>query len=382
MKHIAWLTLKSVPGIGNLLFKRLLDRFGTPESVLKAPLPELESVEGISFKLATVIKRHKTPDAVLRDYDIASANNCRILLMTDPEYPKLLLEIPDPPPVLYVYGKIPEMACIAIVGSRNATSYGISNSGRIAGELVMAGCCIVSGLARGVDTAAHIGAVNKKGKTIAVLGSGLGNIYPSENRALAYTIAENGAVISEFPYLSPPEARNFPMRNRIISGVSSGTIVVEAARKSGSLITARLAAEQNREVFAIPGNVHSFKSAGTHSLLKQGAKLVENAQDVIEELAYLFRSDCFETKNQSDCEEEKIKKDHLGLDFDERSVIDVLDLYPVHIDEIHQKLKIESGRLSGMLLKLELMGVVKQSAGKFFSLTSSGRTAMTEKRTD
>ncbi len=371
MKHLAWLSLKSVPGIGNLLFKRLIDRFELPDVVFNASVNEIAGVDGISMKLASVIKKHKISEAVLRDYEIATKNNCRILLMIDPEYPKWLLEIPDPPPVLYVHGDLPEMPYIAIVGSRDATSYGISNAGRIASELVLAGGCVVSGLARGIDTAAHIGAMEGNGKTVAVLGSGLGNIYPPENRELAYKIAANGAVISEFPYMSSPEARNFPMRNRIISGISVGTLVVEAAKKSGSLITARLAAEQNREVFALPGSVRSFKSAGTHSLLKQGAKLVESAQDIVEELGYIFTPESLFKKNEEICGVEnstKLRKNNLGLDFDELSVIDVLDLYPVHIDEIHQKLKMDSGKVSGLLLKLELMGIVKQSIGKMFSI--------------
>ena len=371
MAHLTWLTLKSVPGIGNLLFKRLIDRFDTPECVFNASVKELACVDGISLGLASRLKKHKTPAHVAADYETACNNNCRILCMNDTEYPDMLCEIPDPPPVLYVHGRLPENPYIAIVGSRNATSYGIGNAERIAGELVTAGGCVVSGLARGIDTAAHTGALKKKGQTVAVLGSGLGNIYPPENRKLAYEIALNGAVISEFPYMSPPEPKNFPQRNRIISGLSAGTLVVEAANKSGSLITARLAAEQNREVFALPGSVSSFKSAGTHSLLKQGARLVEGAVDIIEELGYVFQFTGFQAGESVDNDAEiskKTKKNNLGLDFDHMSVIDVLDLYPVHIDEILQKLTMNSGKLSGVLLKLELMGIVKQSTGKMFSL--------------
>lgn len=371
MNHLAWLSLKSVPGVGNLLFRRLIDRFEDPETVFVSSMEELAEVKGISAGIASAIRRHKLSDAVVKDYEVATKNHCRIITMKEPEYPGWLLEIPDPPPVLYVHGILPEMAHIAIVGSRNATSYGISNAGRIAGELVGYGSCIVSGLARGIDTAAHTGAMDVGGKTVAVLGSGLGNIYPSENRELAYQIALNGAVISEFPYMSAPEPRNFPMRNRIISGLSVGTLVVEAAKKSGSLITARLAAEQNREVFALPGDVRSSKSSGTHSLLKQGAKLVESAQDVIEELGHIFIPGSFDKKNDPEYGDEnsaKLKKNNLGLDFDEMSVIDVLDLYPVHIDDLHRKVKVDSGRLSGILLKLELLGLVKQSTGKMFSI--------------
>lgn len=371
MEYLAWLTLKSVPGIGNLLFRRLIDRFDDPETVFKASVADLEQVDGISARMAGIIKRHRTPDAVKADIEAVKRNNCRLVHMNESSYPKLLLEIPDPPPVLYVHGRLPAEPAVAIVGSRNATSYGIANAERISGELARVGFCVVSGLARGIDTAAHMGALKNEGLTIAVLGSGLGNVYPSENRELAFKISETGSVISEFPYMSSPMPQNFPGRNRIISGMTLGTLVVEAAEKSGSLITARLAAEQNREVFALPGNVASSKSNGTHNLLKQGARLTESADDIIEELGYTLETVSYEdVKKQSGrpVKEKKTKKNKLALDFDEMSVIDVLGLYPVHIDDILQKLNLGSGKLSEILLKLELMGIVKQSTGKMFLL--------------
>ena len=217
-------------------------------------------------------------------------------------------------------------------------------------------------MAVGIDSAAHKGALMGKGSTIAVLGSGLERVYPEQNRKLFHQIAENGAVISEFPLKTEPDAHNFPRRNRIISGISLGTVVVEATKRSGSLITARLAAEQNRDVFAVPGSIQSFKSTGTHTLIKQGAKLVEHAQDIMEELSHMIETPVGKDKPADN----KIKRIS-QLSSDERLVFESLEPYPVHIDEIARKLPIEPGRLSSLLLQLELKDIAQQSPGKFFS---------------
>jgi DNA processing protein len=217
-------------------------------------------------------------------------------------------------------------------------------------------------MAKGIDTAAHLGALDVNGKTFAILGTGIDVIYPSENIKLFHEISEKGAVISEFPFGTGPEPYNFPLRNRIICGMSLGTVVVEAGMKSGSLITARLAAEQGREVFAVPGSVRSFKSTGTHSLLKQGAKLVEHANDVIEELLPLLHDPLSEKSDQA-----LPKKNNPTLDSDETIVFKALEPYPVHIDDILRSTGFNPGKLAGILLKLELEGVVNQSPGKFFS---------------
>jgi len=282
--------------------------------------------------------------------------------------PALLRHIPDPPPFLYVYGNLhATQKNIAVVGSRNATGYGISITKKICADLAALKLTVVSGMARGIDTAAHEGALAGKGMTIAVLGSGLENIYPAENRKLFHTISENGAVVSEFSLKTEPDARNFPVRNRIISGISLGTVVVEATKNSGSLITARLAAEQNREVFAIPGSIQSFKSTGTHTLIKQGAKLVEHAQDIMEELAhqiYPHHTHNFDAPEIHDAINE------LSLSPDESKVFNALEPYPIHIDDLARKISMESNKLSGILLHLELKGIVQQSPGKLFSLES------------
>ena len=370
MELTAWLALKSVPGIGNLLFKRLMDRFKHPSLVFEADDHDLQAVPGISGRIVRTLRRHTVPDHLLRDMEQALANGCRILVLTDPDYPCLLREIPDPPPYLFVKGTLPSLPAIAVVGSRSASHYGLTVAKKMAGDLVCSGAMVVSGLARGIDTAAHEGALDKNGKTVAVLGCGIGKIYPPENINLSRMISENGALVSELPFLCEPVAHNFPVRNRIISGMSLGTLVVEAAQKSGSLITARLAAEQNREVFAVPGSIHSFKSSGTHNLLKQGAKLVETVQDILEEIPRLS-GQCFQEGNAGNEKSETPLdelKNKFNLDFNELSVLKVLDSYPVHIDDILQHVSMEPGMLSAVLLKLELMGMIHQLPGKLFSI--------------
>jgi DNA processing protein len=362
---LPWFSLKSVPGIGNHLFKRLIHRFKSPELVFKASLEDLLQVEGVPSRVATAIRNHKISAEIHRELERIDQKGIQVVTMADPQYPPLLREIPDPPPYLYVYGTLDgSTGNIAVVGSRNPTAYGMTTTRNLCADLAVRGLTIVSGMARGIDTAAHEGALIGKGKTIAVLGSGLDRVYPSENLKLFHRISRNGAVISEFPLLTEPEAHNFPIRNRVISGVSLGTVVVEASRKSGSLITARLAVEQNREVFAVPGSVQSFKSTGTHTLIKQGAKLVEHAQDIFEELGPAFGA--------RDTEEIKIQHPtdkHLPpLSPDEALVYKSLGPYPEHIDDLVRKTSMEPGKLSGILLKLELKGMVLQSPGKLFSV--------------
>ena len=360
-----WFYLKSVPGVGNLLCKRLIDRFKSPENVIQASDEKLRQVDGLTDRHVVALKNHKMPDSVEAELALVANNDYRIVALTDSKYPRLLREIPDPPPFLYVYGRLEgHSGNLAVVGSRNATSYGLSTTHNLCVSLASHNLTIVSGMARGIDTAAHEGALAAKGKTIAVLGSGLEKIYPLENRKLFHRIAENGAVVSEFPLMAEPEAHHFPLRNRIISGMSLGTMVVEATRKSGSLITARLAAEQNREVFAVPGSIQSFKSAGTHTLIKQGAKLVEHAQDVIEELAPFVRFDEGLENNPADQTGEKLEL----LSDEEVRVYHTLEPYPVHIDELVRKISMKPGKLLSILLKLELNGMVEQSPGKLFSI--------------
>jgi len=319
-----------------------------------------------------------------------------VLTCNDADYPRLLLEIPDPPPFLYVRGNLESSRqAVAVVGSRNGTSYGKAIARRLGADLAACRLTVVSGMAIGIDTCAHQGALQAGGQTIAVMGTGLNQIYPARNRnlhdAIAESgavvselplnagpdarhfparnrnlhdaIAESGAVVSELPLNAGPDARHFPARNRIISGMALGTLVVEATLKSGSLITARLAAEQNREVFAVPGSIDSFKSTGTHALIKQGAKLVENVQDILEELpAGGYQRVTAETPGQL-----ATVPPPGELSTVDRKILAELDRYPVHIDELVRNLDLEPGELAAALLQLELKGVVHQDRGSRFS---------------
>jgi DNA processing protein len=363
---LSWFALKNVEGIGNHFFKRLIDRFELPEQVFNASDEELLEVEGMSLRLINAIRRHSISDRDRKEAALAVQKGYGIVTLSDPEYPPLLLGIADPPPFFYVFGKLGASAeNIAVVGSRSPTRYGISAASQLSGDLASLKITVVSGMARGIDTAAHEGALKSGGRTVAVLGSGLEQIYPSENEKLFHRIAENGAVISEFPLNARPEAYHFPIRNRVISGMSLGTVVVEAGQRSGALITARFAAEQGREVFAVPGNIRSFKSSGTHKLIKAGAKLVENAKDITEELPELIQKHLAEKKISSF---QKGAKDTLPpLLPEELAVFNSLGPYPVHIDDLIRKLSMEPGKLSGILLQLELKGIVRQSPGKLFS---------------
>ncbi len=361
-----WLALKSVPGVGNHLYKQFIERFSAPENVFSAPEAELIAVEGVSPKLARAIRVHRPDGAVRAEIQRAGDLGCRIITFNDPEYPSLLRHIHDPPPYLYVRGRLATFENgIAVVGARKASSYGMAVAQRLAGELSMMGWTIISGMARGIDTSAHKGAIDVAGRTVAVMGSGFAEIYPPENRVLFNRICEQGAVISEFPVQESPNAYNFPARNRIISGMTLGTVVVEASSKSGSLITARLAAEQGREVFAVPGSIHSHTSEGTHNLLKQGAKLVTTAEDIIEEFP---RFQGRATGRSVDTATRGPVGASVGLTLDQASLLKMIDAYPVHIDDLCRRAGMDIGRLSGLLLNLELKGLIYQRPGKYFCL--------------
>ncbi|MBL7084484.1 MAG: DNA-protecting protein DprA [Candidatus Omnitrophica bacterium] len=293
---------------------------------------------------------------------ISAKNKVKTLSLADKAYPTNLRYIYDPPSTLYVNGNIipQDNIAIAIVGSRRATAYGLNNAERLSFELAAKGITIVSGLARGVDSAAHRGALKAGGRTIAVLGSGLNVIYPPENEGLAKEICQNGAVISEFSHQTPPHRHNFPRRNRIISGLSLGVVVVEAARKSGALITADFALEQGREVFALPGKVDSFVSVGTHDLIKDGAKLVGTSEDIIEELEPLMSEYIKQAKGD---DKTKIEP---NLPEQEQRIYSCLTSEPMHIDEIMEKVTLAYGRLLTCLLKLEHKKLVKELPGKRF----------------
>lgn len=358
---LPWLALKRVNGLGSTLYKRLLKVFGDPQQVLQADLKTLLGVKGITPRVAEAIQQMRPDERDRREIENTLNLGCRIITSQDDEYPILLRQIADPPPILYVAGRLePRAVCVAVVGSRHPTTYGVSTTRRFSQDLAAGGITVVSGLARGIDTTAHEGALAGEGRTVAVLGSGLARIYPFQNRDLARRIAKQGAVISEFPLHAEPEAHHFPARNRIISGLAYGTVVVEATGKSGSLITSRLAMEQNREVFAVPGSIHSFKSTGTHNLLKQGATLVSCAQDIIDEIAPITGRQLHRQAPPA------ALKPTPPLTPDEATVFSALGPYPLHIDELTRSLTMDAGRLAGILLHLELKGVVRQMPGKMF----------------
>lgn len=281
--------LSLISGVGPRLRKALLEEFGTAAAVLSAAPSDLRRVQGIGAELTRRIAVAREDIDVQAELDLCAANGIAILSECDPAYPRALREIHDPPGILFVRGEVlPQDAlAVAIVGSRHATHYGLAQAERLAGGLARAGLTIISGLARGIDAAAHRGALAAGGRTLAVLGSGVLNMYPPEHAALADEVAARGAVISESPPRSPPLSGAFPQRNRIISGMSLGVLVVEASVRSGALISARHAMEQGREVFAVPGRVDNRMSHGCHRLIRDGAKLVETVDDVLEELGPL-----------------------------------------------------------------------------------------------
>src|SRR5712672_2367347 len=280
----AWIELSLVSGLGGQRFRALLSTFGLPTDVLKATRSQLSRVvpEAVA---AGILERSSAPE-VEKALRWAAQTEHKVLTLADTDYPKQLLEIADPPALLYVAGNAMLLSspALAVVGSRNATPQGLKNAQSFARTFSEAGLVIVSGLAIGVDSAAHSGGLEGRGSTIAVLGTGIDIVYPRRNESLAQEISLRGALVSEFPLGTPPNPGNFPRRNRLISGLARGCLVVEATLDSGSLITARLAAEQGREVFAIPGSIHSPLSKGCHALIKSGAKLVESADDVLAEL--------------------------------------------------------------------------------------------------
>ncbi len=360
----AWLALCRISGIGRVLYRRLIDRFGAPSVVFQSDPRELLEVEGLREQTAQNILHFTGDDAVKREIEVLDRLKIHLLTLRDPLYPRLLAEIHDPPPYLYYQGRVSaqDSRVMAMVGSRNGSPYGIKVTERLAYSLAQQGLTIASGLARGIDTAAHEGALLAKGRTVAVLGSGLDQIYPPENRKLAERIVETGMICSEFPPGTLPERQNFPVRNRIISGLSLGVVIVEAGLRSGSLITARLALEQGREVFAVPGSIESFKSSGTHRLIKQGAKLVEHAQDILEEIPEAA------TARPMLPNEQEFSRPVPALTPEEELIWKALADGPVQVDPLARQTGLGIGVLLSRLLEMEIKGWVKQLPGKFFEI--------------
>ena len=352
--------------IGSARLKKLLNYFEKPENILKAPCEKLMGVSGIGKEIARKVTSLKEKD-IDEELDLAKKYNLKIITVDDKEYPENLKQIYDPPIVLYVKGELKDedRLSVAIVGSRRASFYGLSSAEKFANDLANQGITIVSGLARGIDTSAHKGALKQGGRTIAVIGSGFRHLYPAENKELAEEISRCGAVISEFPINAKPLSQNFPRRNRVISGLSLGVLVVEAARNSGALITADCALEQGRDVFALPGKIDSGNSFGTNGLIKQGAKLVSCADDIIEEFnipvtANLNKKDLKETNSGS----------RSYLSGNESLLYNLISDQPVLLDEIAQNTSIGIPEISRILLKLEIHKLIRQLPGKQFIRTT------------
>jgi len=349
----SWLQLALTPGLGSATLRRLLGQFGLPQAVLAQQRRELAAYA--SPAVLAALDSEEVRQGVARARAWAAEPGNAVITLADENYPRLLLEIPDPPALLYARGRaeLLQRPALAIVGSRNATLQGEANAQTMAQALSEAGLTIVSGLALGIDAAAHRGGLARAGSTIAVLGTGIDVVYPSRNAALAAEIAERGLLISEFPLGTAPAGQNFPRRNRLISGLGRGCLVVEAALASGSLITARAAADQGREVFAMPGSIHSPLAKGCHALIKSGAKLVESAEDVLAELSGFRASGYAATTKATPAATETGLLACMGHD-------------PVDVDFLCARAGMSAERVSSELLRLELDGRVAALPGGLY----------------
>lgn len=350
-----WIALNQTPGLGNAALCQLLSKFGSPAAIYSASISQLREI--VDDDIARKIKLGVDIDAIKPTLDWLTKDNAHVVTLADSEYPKKLLEISNPPVILYAIGNLHWLnhPSIAMVGSRSATPQGEKNAEDFAQSLCNFGLCVVSGMALGIDGAAHRGALKANGATIAVVGTGLDIVYPARHRDLAHKIAERGLIISEFPLGTPSKAQNFPRRNRLISGLSLGCVVVEANIDSGSLITARLATEQGREVFAIPGSIHSPVAKGCHQLIKQGAKLVESTQDILEEIKNLLPSN-----NAANSPSGLMGKLTENIEHapEGNTVLDLMGFEAIKFDALQQLTALTTEALSAMLMVLELDGKI------------------------
>jgi DNA processing protein len=354
----AWIRLTKT-GASARRLNTLLERFGSPEAVFAAAPAELAAAIRAPLEVAGKLL---DPMYAANDRDLKLMDRLKVRLVprTDADYPPLLQEIPDPPVALYVRGNLaPEDGkAVAIVGSRRATDYGKRTAHRLAEELVQAGYTVVSGLARGADTAAHHGAIRAGGRTLACLGCGVDVAYPYENRELAQAVTEHGALLSEYPMTAPPDAWHFPSRNRVISGLSLGVVVIEAPKGSGALITAECAVDQNREVFAVPGNVDNFRNQGPHALIRDGAKLVETVEDILDELRG------GPVQPSLALEEEEVAEPELAPD--ESAVLALLSPDPKPVDDLILESSLPAARVNAALVLLEIKGMSRRLPGNAF----------------
>ncbi len=354
-----WIALTEVSDVGPVTARKLLAVYKTPEAVFNAPYKELCGIDFIKAKKAKNIKEYSGWAKIDIQMKKIESKKIRVVTLSDNDYPEMFRNMEDAPVMFYAKGGMQkeDRFAIAIVGSRKYSPYGKFAAEKMASDLSALGFTIVSGMARGIDTLAHIAAIKSGGRTVAVLGSGLDVPYPPENKMLIEKISDSGCVVSEFPPGAKPDKENFPRRNRLISGLSMGVVVIEATSDSGSLITAQYAADQGKEVFAVPGNINSANSAGTNRLIKDGAKLVQGVEDIVEELAPVLKG-FIKTKDKSKIE----------LTDEERRLCDIMTAEPRHVDMLSRESGMPSSRVLGILLSLELKGVARQAEGKKFFL--------------
>lgn len=373
-----WVALNMVRGVGPRTANILLDRFGAPANVFAASRASLKA-EGLKAETIGELHDREILEKAQAELERLEAIGARVVTLADDEYPELLREIYDPPIALYVRGDLEAVCarpCLAVVGSRRCSTYGVNAATSLARDLAERGVTIVSGLARGIDAAAHRGALEAKGRTVGVIGTGLDLEYPKEHEKLSAEVAANGAVISEFPLGTPPLPQNFPYRNRVISGLCLGVLVVEAAEQSGSLITARLASEQGREVFAVPGNITSSASFGPNFLIKDGAKLVQYWRDVVEEFPPQIKAQLLggeaqpaadATKPGKDAPSAQAAFDAVALSPEEQRLLSLIPAdAPLHIDQLLLSSGLNSGALMSALLGLEMKDRIRELPGKCF----------------
>jgi DNA processing protein len=356
---IDWLRLEQTAGVGSDTARKLLAVFGLPANIFSADLSALNKLVPERIALALLAPASSAFQAQLeRTYQWCQQTGNQVLTLVDPAYPRALLEISDPPILIYVKGRHELLTArsMAVVGSRNATAQGISHAEKFSEALSQAGLTISSGMAAGIDAAAHQGGLRGRGSTIAVIGTGADIVYPARNRALAHLIANDGCIVSEYPLGMPAIASNFPRRNRIISGLAQGVLVIEAAAQSGSLITARMAAEQGRDVFAIPGSIHSPLSKGCHQLIKQGAKLVDAAQDILDELGILPLMSSMPVSEPP----QQARSDGSGR------LLGAVGYDPVHIEILAERTGFDIASLSAQLLEQELAGNIESLPGGMY----------------
>ena len=383
---ISLIHLNLIQGVGLKTVQCLRDVFGSTARAIRAAPDEIRKIDQLSPTVRDLLIHKPVLYPIERELELIQTYGCQVVTLYDAAYPPHLKEIDTPPLVLYVRGElVPEDAIsVAVVGSRNAKDYGRKVSYRLSYQIAQRGLTVVSGFAKGIDTAAHRGALEAGGRTIAVMGNGLSLIYPAANRDLAEKIETAGALVSEFPMAARPKPRNFPRRNRIISGLTLGTVVVEASNRSGALITARLAAEQNREVFAVPGEIFSQLSAGTHKLINEGAKLINTVDDLLNELPpYVLSQIQSQASPVPDMEAvpthaspaERNDTEPIpetpppppDLTPDEKTVFEAIEVPSSHIDTIVRTTQLPISQVSSVLLMLELKGIVQQLPGKQFT---------------